>query len=462
MVRFTNGWTAWISRAVLLFIAAILAATKLAGQSSPQRFPSASTRRSAGTDEDVLIAVRRVHIPSKAFHATRDAYVWMPRGEAVTATRYPVLVFPDAEETGQFRAALANIQFLINRELIPPLMVVGVPYFANRRHELTPPATGSTAKSYPAAGGADDDLRFIADELLPWIDAHYPTVPTRLIAGHSLGGLFVLHAMATRPALFRVVIAMSAPLWWNDGAFSPELASRIASDTAPRTLYLTSGTVGGFEAVIDSTTTTFAEQLTVRLGRTAGSRLRFERRRYVGDPHEMTPLVSLVDGLRMAFAPMLVPIDSVVALLSVGEHRDAAAIAAIAERVESDHLMAANSLGVSPRFPEAILNFLGSYALEAKHPRLAATLLRRNRDRYPQSSNAHESLAEALAAAGDTTGAVAELRTAVAIAQDTLRTTTSIISRTRARSLAAAATGQLRAMNRDIVSNRSTSHRPPP
>lgn len=453
MVSFTKHGLGSLSRGVLLSIATVLGATKLAGQ---------STRPVVGSNEDVLIAVRRVHIPSKAFHAKRDAYVWVPSGEAVTAARYPVLVFPDAEETGQFRAALANIQFLINRELIPPLMVVGVPYFANRRHELTPPATGSTAKSYPAAGGADDDLRFIADELLPWIDAHYPTVPTRLIAGHSLGGLFVLHAMATRPALFRVVIAMSAPLWWNDGALSPELASRIASDTAPRALYLTSGTAGSLEAGIDSSSSTFAEQLTARLGRTAGSRLRFERRRYVGDPHEMTPLASLVDGLRMAFAPMLVPTDSLVATLSVGEPRDSATIAAIAERLETDYLTAANNLGVPPRFPEAVLNLLGAYALEAKQASLAATLLRRNRDRYPQSSNAHESLGEALAAVGDTTGAVAELRTAVAIAQDTLRTTTSIISRTRARALAAAATGQLRALNRDITINRSTSHRPPP
>src|SRR5262249_48640295 len=145
-------------------------------------------------DDEALIRVAKIHIPSRVFNGTRDAMVWVPSEGTTAARRYPVLVFPDAEETTQFRAALANIQFLIQRGLIPPMLVVGVPYFANRTHELTPRPSEETAKTWPTAGGADDNLRFIADELLPWVDAHYPTVPTRLLAGHSFGGLFAVYA----------------------------------------------------------------------------------------------------------------------------------------------------------------------------------------------------------------------------------------------------------------------------
>ena len=399
-----------------------------------------------GPEQEVLTAVAHVRVPSNVFRATRDAYIWLPAGEVVTATRYPVLVFPDAEEKGQFRAALGNIQYLINRQLIPPLIVVGVPYFANRAHELTPRATGNTARGNPDAGGADESLRFIADELLPWVEARYPTVPTRILVGHSLGALFALHAMVTRPQLFRVVIALSTPLWWNDGSLSREWAARIAADTIhPRTLFLASG---GLEPDFDASTTAFATRLTALLDSVHAKSLRFERRRYPRDAHEMTPLPGLVDGLRMAFEPLVVPIDSVAGALAGRQSRDSAEIRAIATGLESRYAEAARSLGVPARFPETPLNFLGAYALDSKHPGLAAALLRENRDRYPQSSIAHESLGEALTALGDTTEAVRELRAALAIAKDTLQTTTSIISRTRERRVTAAALEQLRALHR--------------
>ena len=154
----------------------------------------------------------------------------------------------------------------------------------------------------PAAGGADDNLRFIADELLPWIDARYPTVPTRILVGHSLGGLFALYAMGTRPDLFRVVVALSPPIWWNDGALSSDLAARIAGDTVrARTLFLASG---GLEPAIDTVTSSFAARLQRIRDSVGGGHLRFERKWYPRDIHEMVTLPGLVDGLRMAFEPI--------------------------------------------------------------------------------------------------------------------------------------------------------------
>src|SRR5580658_5785725 len=191
---------------------------------------------------EALLTVNHVRVPSKAFNTARDIFIWQPDAESPTAAKYPVLVFPDAEEYGQFRAALANVQFLIDRRLIPPMIVAGVPFVKDRRHELSPPATGSTATYYPKAGGAGQTLQFMIDELLPWIDAHYPTLPVRLFAGHSLGGNLALYAMETRPEAFRVVIAMSPAMYWNDGAFGNEVAQRLAADTVrPRTLFLMSG-----------------------------------------------------------------------------------------------------------------------------------------------------------------------------------------------------------------------------
>lgn len=425
-----------------------LAALVVSGQPAPASSGSLGKSQPTAGEHEELLTVTHARIPSKAFQTARDVSIWLPDGTD-PATRYPVVVFPDAEEKGQFRSALANIQFLVDRRLIPPLLVVGVPYLANRRHELTPRATGSTARLYPAAGGADQTLHFMADELLPWIDAHYPTLPTRVLVGHSLGGLFALYAMTTRPDVFRIVLALSAPVDWNDGAFGTQAANSLATDTLSRTLFLTSG---GLEPPIDEPTTVFAAHLTALLDSLHTNHLRFERRRYPRDTHEMTPLPGLVDGLRMAFDPVLVPIDSVIGELAKRHVRDSSAIHATAQALESRYAAGTKTLGIPGPFPEAALDVLGGYSLEANQPALALTLLSENRDRYPLSSNAHESVGEALVAVGDTTKAVGEFHTAIAIATAQLQKPGTVLTHGHERDVRAAALAQLQALHKNATS----------
>jgi predicted alpha/beta superfamily hydrolase len=381
--------------------------------------------QSSSDPHEVLLAVTHVHIPSKIFNTTRDISVWLPTGLPQTGVRYAVLVFPDAEEKVQFRAALANIQFLIDRQLVPPIMVLGMPYMKNRIHELTPPATGSTAKQRPTAGGADETLHFLADELLPWADAHYPTLHTRILAGHSAGGLLALYTMAKRPDLFRVLIAMSPPMYWSDGAFGKEVISQIVGDTHhERTLFLTSG---GLEEQIDTATISFGQHLRAALDSAQNTTVALGRREYPTDEHNMTPLPSLVDGLRMAFAPSVVPIDSALQQLTRDHTEDSAGIHTVVRGLESRYATAATSLGLAAPFPEVPLDVLGGYSMNAKQTALAVTLYRENLDHYPHSANAHESLGEALAATGDTARAAVELRTAVSLGEAEMRATDSIL-----------------------------------
>jgi predicted alpha/beta superfamily hydrolase len=399
-----------------------------------------------------MLAVTHVRVHSNVYNVDRDISVWLPTGLPKTGVRYAVLVFPDAEEKVQFRSALANIDFLVNRGLVPPIMVLGVPFLKNRIHELTPAATGATAQNYPAAGGADQTLQFIADELLPWADAHYPTLPVHILVGHSAGGLLALEAMVARPDLFRVLIALSPVLYWNDGAYGNDVAARIVADTQrDRTLFVASGGLeaGGLEGPIDPATTKFAERLRDLLDSTHNTRLSFARREYAKDQHNMTPLPGLIDGLRMAFEPMVVPIDSIFLQLIEKHVEDSAAIHQIARDLESRYNAAAASLGIPAPFPERSLDVLGGYSLQVKQPALAVSLLRQNLDRYPHSANAHESLGEALAAVADTSRAVAELRAAITLAQTEMGTTDSILVWANDRDVIAAARSQLQQLHVD-------------
>jgi len=65
-------------------------------------------------------------------------------------------------------------------------------------------------------GGADAFLTFIEEELKPWIEREFKIDGTRqAIIGHSLGGLFVLHTLFTKPGAFRTYVAGSPSIHWS-------------------------------------------------------------------------------------------------------------------------------------------------------------------------------------------------------------------------------------------------------
>ena len=52
-------------------------------------------------------------------------------------------------------------------------------------------------------------LAALEAEVLPFVESRYRTAPSRLLAGHSLGGLFTTYALVNRPDLFNGYIALS-------------------------------------------------------------------------------------------------------------------------------------------------------------------------------------------------------------------------------------------------------------
>ncbi|WP_339275236.1 alpha/beta hydrolase-fold protein [Paenibacillus sp. FSL W8-0426] len=115
-----------------------------------------------------------------------------------------------------------------------PAIVVGIgyetagPFSPHRYYDFTPQATTAyTHKSdgtpIPEQGGADAFLDFIEQELKPDIEQQYRIDRNRqAIFGHSLGGLFVIHALFTRPGAFRYYIAGSPSLHWNQEVMQSE------------------------------------------------------------------------------------------------------------------------------------------------------------------------------------------------------------------------------------------------
>lgn len=111
---------------------------------------------------------------------------------------------------------------------IAPVLCVGVGYPADalevmalRGRDLTPTVAALPPSPIPmdkhGLGGADRFLDALTDEVFPLIEERFRSAQTdRTLAGWSLGGLFALHTLFTRPRSFAKYIAISPSIWWDD------------------------------------------------------------------------------------------------------------------------------------------------------------------------------------------------------------------------------------------------------
>lgn len=233
---------------------------------------------------------------SKALREERRVLVSLPSSYKNGDERYPVLYLPDAELHLEHTSASADALAAVAR--IPELIIVGIPH-SDRRKDLTPTPTRDAPAS---TGGADRFSEFIATELVPEIDRRYRTHPYRLIAGHSLGGLFALHMLFTRPNVFDAWIVVSPALCWDD-----EIIIRRAEELAKgyekqERLYLMSADED--TKVMDGV----RRMERVLMARNV-DHLELVRRSLPDDDHLTSPIHGFYIGLRLAFRPWFFRVD---------------------------------------------------------------------------------------------------------------------------------------------------------
>ncbi len=163
------------------------------------------------------------------------------------AAGYGVLYVLDGN--AMFLTALESVRALERRPDVPKdlaTVVVGIGYPEGtdigtaRTFDLTPAGSGNPRIKAPS-GGADAFLDFIERDLKPKIAALAPVDPARQgIFGHSFGGLFVLHALASRPQVFQSYMAASPSVWFADplirDALAQMLRTRKQGEPMPRLL----------------------------------------------------------------------------------------------------------------------------------------------------------------------------------------------------------------------------------
>ena len=176
---------------------------------------SFSTGYAQPVGEDITIG-QSFKLHSKILNEERPYLIYLPDDYDEEGEALSVLYLLDGD--GHFHHTTGVVSFLRNNRRIPNMMVVGIPNTNDRTRDLTPLIERDTAaaRQMETAGGADNMLAFIKDELIPHIEDSYNTSSFRILTGHSFGGLFAVHTLLTEPNLFDGYISISPSMWWDD------------------------------------------------------------------------------------------------------------------------------------------------------------------------------------------------------------------------------------------------------
>jgi uncharacterized protein len=233
----------------------------------------------------------RLRIRSGILHETREVIVAVPPGYERGREKFPVLYVLDGGQN--LLTTVSASRALAGAGRMPPVIVVAI-INTQRDRDFTPKLvrTSEPPPELSAFGGADAFLAFIGTELIPAVDAKYRTQPMRTVIGHSLGGLVAMHALATRPSLFRGYLTLEPSLWWD---------ARQPVQSVLDSLRARPATVGRLVAV-EGTSDDGWKPDWAALGEVAPAHFRTSFIHVENESHENLPYRGIYEGLASLFA----------------------------------------------------------------------------------------------------------------------------------------------------------------
>jgi enterochelin esterase-like enzyme len=216
-------------------------------------------------------SIQRLNSFQSQFVDARNVDVWLPDGYG-PGKRYDVLYMQDGQMlfdpsitwNKQSWDAAGILSQLIADGRVRPTIIVAIWNISKLRHSEyfpekylplipEPARTQFVDKFLTGKPRGDAYLRFIVQELKPYIDAHFQTYPERehsFIMGSSMGGLISLYAICEYPQIFGGAAGLSTH--WI-GSFEPNSAIPLAAfnylsghlpSPGDHRLYMDHGTAG--------------------------------------------------------------------------------------------------------------------------------------------------------------------------------------------------------------------------
>jgi uncharacterized protein len=182
-----------------------------------------------------------------------------------------------------------------------------------RAFDLTPP--GKLKDFFGSkAGGGDDFIRVLLEEVKPLVESHYQVDQARqIIYGKSLGGLLVLHLLFVHPEAFQTYIAASPAIYWDNNsvlAGEKDFSQNVKRDHLRLKVLITSASEEQYRGsdpeiqkqdvyrMVDN-----ASELASRLGKVSPQNLSVSYAIFSDETHNSVSLAALGRALYFALKP---------------------------------------------------------------------------------------------------------------------------------------------------------------
>lgn len=180
-------------------------------------FSFAQERKHTAT-ENVKIISEKFEIPQ--LKTTRRIWIYLPKDYETSHKRYDVMYLQDAQNLFDNATSYAGewqIDETLNKifeKTGKSLIVVGIDNGGEKRIEELSPYKNAKY----GGGNGDNYVKFIVENLKPFIDKNYRTKPQRkftTIGGSSLGSLISVYGAVKYPETFGKILAFSSAFWFN-------------------------------------------------------------------------------------------------------------------------------------------------------------------------------------------------------------------------------------------------------
>ena len=351
-------------------------------------------------------------IPSKILGQKRTAWIHIPKSNGGNKIkdrgRYPVIYLLDGDDN--FNTVVSITEHLEESSLCPPTIVVGIVH-KDRLSELT---TGTDKELPNVVGNGEKFMSFVEKELMPYIDATYPSTTYKTFIGHSLGGLTVINTFLHNPNLFNSYVSLDGSLWWNNKKFMNEAKTILPTHNYKgRTLFM--GLANRLERGVDTLSVqkdTSSSTALIRsnlefvknLSKNEKNQLHFKYKFYEDDDHPSVRLIGEYDALRFIFNFYKLKIyDS--ELKNPDFDLEALLVA--------HYKNVSEQMGYIVKPGETEVNNLAYQLMGTKQFKKAEALFKLNIANYPGSGNCYDSLGDLYQATNEKTKAIEAFKKAL-------------------------------------------------
>jgi enterochelin esterase-like enzyme len=337
-------------------------------------FTPKAVAQAEGTD---VVIGQSLTMASKILNREVAVLVSVPDSYNASSIHYPVLY-----DLGYFYFTYdcGTVEILSRTTDIPEMIVVGVPSL-ERGYVPTP---FEERGENPA--GTDLSLKFLKEELIPFVEKNYRTNAFRILYGHSVGGLFTMYTLFNYPDLFTAYVAGSPWFQTNDQYWLKNIEKMAkVRKLDDKFLFMTVGK-GEAELTLDT-----YKELEKWMNGKPITGLTWKSAWMEGDHGSMVGR-NIYDGLLFIFSGWKMP----------NEVLRNADMETIEEYVKTNTAKWAKYGFDSPSIlPERLVNSYGYYLLNQKEYDKAVEMFSYNIKRFPKSFNAHDSLGEAYLIMGE-------------------------------------------------------------